>query len=158
MRTLRTVWLLGCIVALGGLPAAAESVQVSVPGSVTFWVNDVSASSEGSPGAATVSFESASLNSGRSLRISVRATSSTLTAPSGTPIPVSSITWTVTGVAGGTGSSGTLNSSDFTQVFVSSANPTSGAVELRWTLAQPGSGIRAGNHSLALEWRFESVP
>jgi hypothetical protein len=34
---------------------------------------------------------------------------------------------------------------------------TSGHVDLGWTLAAPGSGIRAGNHHLTIRWKVESI-
>ena len=34
---------------------------------------------------------------------------------------------------------------------------TSGHIDLGWTLAAPGSGIRAGNHQLTIRWKVESI-
>jgi hypothetical protein len=49
-----------------------------------------------------------------------------------------------------------LSSTDYVPVFVSGANPSSGEVDLRWTISAPGASIRAGYHTVSLEWKFES--
>jgi hypothetical protein len=58
---------------------------------------------------------------------------------------------------GGTGWNGTLGSSSYALVFQSDPARTSGHVDLAWTLAAPGSGIRAGNHQLTIRWKLESI-
>jgi hypothetical protein len=42
-------------------------------------------------------------------------------------------------------------------VFQSDPARTSGHVDLAWTLAAPGSGIRAGTHQLTIRWKLESI-
>jgi hypothetical protein len=91
----------------------------------------------------------------RQLRISVRADGN-FVPPSGAAIPASRVSWTTTGATNGTGSSGTLSTTVYRQVFRSSGNRGSGRVGVRWTLAAPGTPLRAGNHTLTVRWRLES--
>lgn len=146
------------VIVLGaGVTFAQETVDVTVPISATFFVTDVSLSTTGSPNPTTVSFSNAGLSSGNALRISVQADAADFTPPAGNAIPASKISWTTSNPQGGIGSNGTLISTAFTQLYQSNTDPTSGSVDATWTLDAPGSGIRAGNHTLTLRWKFESV-
>lgn len=138
--------------------AFGEQVSVSVPGSVYFQVVNVSTSTAASPYPVTVSFQSASLTSGRSLRISVKAVAAGFSLVQGSAIPGDRVTWTTSGASGGTGFSGALSNLTFATVYQSTANPTTGSVSLSFILQSPGSNLKAGSRMLALEWRFESVP
>jgi hypothetical protein len=137
--------------------AAQETVSITVPTAISFAVTDVSRSTSGTPSPTTLSFSNATLILGRSLRVSVQAGGAGFTPPSGPSIPASSVSWNSLGTSGGTGWSGTLGSSAYTLVFQSDPGVTSGHVELGWTLAAPGSGIRAGNHQLTIRWKVESI-
>jgi hypothetical protein len=136
---------------------AQETVSIAVPSAVSFSVTDVSRNTTGSPSPATISFSNASLNSGKALRVSVQADASAFTPPSGSSIPVSKVSWSTLGAAGGIGWNGTLSSTSYTLVFQSNPSPTSGHVDLEWTLAAPGSGVRAGIHQLTIRWKLESI-
>jgi hypothetical protein len=136
---------------------AQETVSITVPSVVSFAVTDVTRGTTGAPDPATISFSSANLLPGRALRVSVQASGSGFTPPSGPAIPSSNVSWTNLGAAGGTGWSGTLGSSLYTLVFQSDPARTSGHIDLEWTLAAPGSGIRAGNHQLTIRWKVESI-
>jgi hypothetical protein len=89
--------------------------------------------------------------------LSVQADGAGFTPPSGPSIPASKVSWTNLGAGGGTGSNGTLGSSFYTLVFQSDPARTSGHVDLRWTLAAPGSGIHGGIHQLTIRWKVESI-
>jgi len=52
---------------------------------------------------------------------------------------------------------GTLGSSSYATVFQGNRATPSGHVDLGWTLAAPGSGIRAGVHQLTIRWKIESI-
>ena len=143
--------------AAAGSAGAQEMVSITVPPAVSFLVTNVSSSTTGSPIPTTFSFASANLDLGKSLRVSVQADASTFTPPSGSRIPASKVTWRILGAAGGVGSNGTLNSTSYTLVYQTNPNPTSGQVNLEWTLAPPGNGIRAGAHQLAIRWKVESI-
>jgi hypothetical protein len=137
--------------------AAQETVAITVPSAVSFIVSDVSRSTSGAPNPTTIRFSNASLIPGKSLRVSVRADSAGFTPPSGAGIPASNVSWNNLGASGGTGWNGTLESASYTLVFQSDPARISGHVDLGWTLAAPGRGIRAGNHQLAIRWKVESI-
>ena len=135
----------------------AEQVNVIVSSSVNFTVLNVAASSSGSP-SATVNYSSASLTPGHKLKISVQPGAANFTTSTGSAIPASNASWTVSAASGGSGSSGTLSWGSWTQVYLSNADPTSGSVSLDFSLAAPGSGVKAVMQSLNLQWKFESLP
>jgi hypothetical protein len=137
--------------------AAQETVTISVPLAVSFPVTDVSRSTSGAPNVTTVSFSNAILSLGKALRVSVQADAAAFTPPSGSSIPVANVSWDNLGANGGIGWNGILSSSSFALVFQSDPGRTSGHVDLRWTLAAPGSGIRAGSHQLTIRWKVESI-
>lgn len=131
---------------------AQESVSISVPMAVSFAVTDVSQSTSGTPNVTTISYN-ASLDPGKALRVSVQADAAAFTPPGGPSIPAANVSWNVVGA----NESGPLSSSSFTLVFQSEPGWPSGDVNLEWTLAAPGSGIRAGSHQLTIRWRVESI-
>jgi hypothetical protein len=137
--------------------AAQETVSIAVPSTVSFEITDVSRATSGAPNPTTISFSNANLTLGKALRVSVQAGSPGFTPPSGLSIPASNVSWTNMGASGGTGWNGTLGSFSYTLVFQSDPARTSGHVDLEWTLAAPGSGIRAGNHQLTIRWKVESI-
>ena len=148
---------LAAVALLAPTKAGAESVNVSLPASVSFFVANVSASTTGSPDPTAISFDSADLVLGNRLRISVQADAADFNPPTGTAIPASKVSWTTSGAVGGTGSNGTLSSSSYSQVYQSNPSPSFGSVNVIWELAAPGSGIRAGDHTLTVRWKLESV-
>ncbi|MHB1461835.1 MAG: hypothetical protein ACYC1M_11185 [Armatimonadota bacterium] len=139
--------------------ASAESVDISVPSSIGFYVTDVTMPTTGSPNPTAVSFSNANLNLGNSLRISIKADTTDFVTPSGggAAIPAAYVSWTTSGAVGGTGFNGSLNYLTFTDVFQSVANPLSGTVDMSWRLAPLPAGIRAGNHTLSITWKLESI-
>jgi hypothetical protein len=135
--------------------SAADSVRISVPAAVGFAVTNVGASTPGSPSATTVSFLTLSVSGSHLLRISIKADSN-FVPPSGAAIPASRVSWTTSGATNGTGSGGVLSTSAYSQVFLSSNGKKAGSVDLHWTLAAPGTPLRAGNHSMTVRWKLES--
>jgi len=142
---------------LGHTARAADSVTVSVPAFLGFNVVDVTRSTPGAPSPFSVMFSDAVLGPGDSIRMSVQANTSDFIPPAGPAIPVTNVTWTTSNAVRSTGSSGTLLSDSYSQVLISNPNAASGSVDLAWTLAAPGGGIRAGNHTLTASWKVESV-
>lgn len=134
--------MIGSVVSV----AAQETVSITVPAAVFFNVTDVSVSTSGVPGPMRVGFSNATLGS-KSLRVSVQPDVAAFTTPngSGTSIPASKVSWTIVGPHNGVGINGTLSSS-YALVFQSNPATPDGYVDLGWTLAAPGSGIRAGNN------------
>ena len=155
-----TTFVIALIVCLSGRAAAQlelESISVTIPSSVSFDVDDVTTATIGAPNPFTISFSSILILPLHRVKISVKANSAGFTPPSGTAIPAANVSWTITGATGGSGSSGTLSSSAFTQVYLSNTLPSSGSVGIRWSLAAPGTGIRAGNHNLTVTWKLEAL-
>ena len=136
---------------------AQETVNIAVPSAVSFSVTDVTQGTSGGPNPMTVSFSNAHLSPGKALRVSVLADGAAFTPPSGLGIPTSKVSWGTVGAGGGTGLNGTLSSSSYALVFQSDPARTSGHIDLAWTLAPPGSGIRAGSHQLTIRWKLESI-
>ncbi len=146
------------VLTLRTTPAAsfADTVKVTVPTSLAFAVHNVTASTTGSPNPLTMSFSSLSVLAGHSLRVSLKADAD-FTPPSGAAIPASNLSWTISSATNGAGSAGTLSKTVYTQAYQSTVGKTTGSVGLQWILAAPGTGIRAGVHTLTLRWKFESV-
>jgi hypothetical protein len=147
------------VIAIGAAftASAQESVTISLPTTITFSVSDVSSATPADLDPVTVQFSGAVLNSGRVLRISVIADSATLAGPGGSTMPVSAVSWTVSGAAGGSGTSGSLSSSSYSRVFQSTQVAVSGAFDLSFTLAAVPGTPRAGNHTVRLRWKLEST-
>jgi hypothetical protein len=137
--------------------AAQETVSISFPLAVSFQVADVSRSTSGTPDVTTISFSNANLSPGKALRVSVQSDASAFTPPSGSSIPAANVSWNNLGASGGIGWNGTLGSASYVLVYQSDTARTSGHVDLGWTLAAPGSGIRAGSHQLTIRWKVESI-
>jgi hypothetical protein len=137
--------------------AAQDTVTIAVPSFVSFSVTDVTSSTTGAPSPSTIGFSSANLTIGKALRVSVLAAAAAFTPPGGAGIPGSKVSWTLLGASGGTAMSGTLSSSSYGLVFQSNPGTASGHVDLAWSLAAPGSGVRAGNHHLVIRWKVESI-
>ena len=138
------------------LYSAAEDVRITLPAAVGFAVTNVGVATTGNPSATTVSFNQLNVTTGRVLRISIKADSDFIP-PGGTAIPASKVSWTASSASNGTGNSGTLSTSAYTQLFQSAATKKTASVNLTWTLAAPGVPLRAGNHALTVRWKLESI-
>jgi len=136
--------------------SAPETVRITVPAAVGFAVTNVSANTIGSPATTTMSYSALNLNAGREIRISVKADSN-FVPPGGAAIPASKVSWTTSGAVNGTGSSGVLSTSVYGQLFQSASAKKTGSVNITWTLAAPGTPLRAGNHALTVRWKLESI-
>lgn len=132
---------------------------MTIPASVSFSVTDVTIATGGTPSPATASFEDAVLASGDALRMSIQADATNFTRPveAGGYIPASNLSWTINGATNGQGFAGTLSATAYTEVYESNPDATSGSVNLVWSLAAPGGGVRAGAHMLTATWKIESV-
>lgn len=144
-------------IGLADTASAQESVTISLPATVTFTVSDVSSATVADIDPVTVQFSGAVLNPSRVLRISVIADASTLAGPGGSAMPVSAVSWTVSGAVGGSGTSGALSSSSYSRVFQSNQSAVSGGFDLSFTLAAVPGTLRAGNHTVRLRWKLEST-
>ena len=120
---MRRCFTTGTLLALlTALPAAAsETVNLSVPASLSFTVSNVSSSTDAAE--FDISFSSGALTAGHKLKMSVQAASSTFTPPhSGGTISASTVSWSSTGASGGTGYDGTLSSSSYVTLYQSNAS------------------------------------
>lgn len=135
---------------------AQESVTVGLPASVSFGVATQSTVT-GSPAPTSVTFSNATIAPGRVLRISVMADASAFSGAQGSSYTASAVSWTTTNASGGIGTNGTLSSSGYTQVFQSYELTPSGGFDLTWTLNPSAGTPRAGNQTLSLRWKIESV-
>lgn len=134
---------------------ASNTVQISLPAAVNFFVTNVGAATIGSPGPSPVLFSNLDVRRNRGLRVSVRAVSN-FSPPSGAAIPASMLSWTVSSAVNGFGANGTLGTGGFRVVYESFANVQSGSFDVTWTLGAPGPLVRAGVHTLTMRWRLES--
>jgi hypothetical protein len=137
--------------------AAPETVTIVLPGAVTFLVADVNNSTAGNPSPTPVAFMNANLKPNRVLRISVKADANFGPPAAGGAIPASNVSWTVSNVAGGFGTNGTLSSVAFGLLFQGQGNAVAGGLDVSWALAAPGPTVRAGVHAVSMRWRIESI-
>jgi len=138
------------------LHSAPEDVKITLPAAISFAVTNVSVATAGSPASSSVQFSQLTVNNGRVLRISLKADGD-FVPPGGAAIPASRVSWTTSAASNGVGSNGVLSTSAYNQLFQTSATKKNGSVSVTWTLAAPGSGIRAGMHRLTVRWKLESV-
>jgi hypothetical protein len=137
----------------------SEQATCTVPTTVHFVVSNVAASTDASLQSVTCS--DVLLNDGKALKISLKANAAAFTPPTGGTVTWSAgdVTWdgpAWTGITGG-GTSGTLSTS-FSAVATSDANaPTVSTASLKFTLAAKATVDRAGSHTLAATWKFESI-
>lgn len=134
---------------------AADTVTVSLPTLVLFSVTNVGVSTV-SPIPSHVSFSNANLKNNRGVFFAVKADSN-FVPPSGTAIPASKVSWVTSNPTHGVGTNGTLSTSAYSDVFQADADSITGGFDMTWTLAAPGTPLRAGAHSLTLRWKLESI-
>jgi hypothetical protein len=142
-----------------GVAEAQETARVAIPPAINFSISNVNQSTAGTPATSTVNLTQITLNTGKALRVSVKADTAAFTPPSsgGTTIPVSKVSWSITGATRGVGTGGTLSSASYGLVYQSNVAVTSGNVQLAWALAAPGGGLRPGDHRLTIRWKLESI-
>ena len=158
--TCRHMILTGLMVlALGRTAAAQETVKVTLPGSVSFSVPNMSNTVTGTPDPTNLRYQQAILLPNRALRVSVKADTSTFTPPSTSTIkiPAANVSWTTGSATRATGFNGTLSSTAYTVVFQGQTNANNGSIDVTWKLAPLPGGVRAGAHSLTMRWKLESI-
>jgi hypothetical protein len=151
-------WIIGVGLLLWSvsLMATAETVKVTLPAALSFAVTNVGVATVASPSPTTISYSQLTVNTGHALRISVKADAD-FTPPSGPAIPASLVSWTTSAAINGVGTNGTLSAVAYGQVFETTLTKKAGNVDVAWTLAAPGSGVRAGNHVLTMRWKLEAI-
>jgi len=155
---MRGSWLL-ILIAMTALVRGcwAESVDIVAPSDISFGVIDIASNCAGSPSPSTISFSDAQLLPGKALRISVIAVQDSFTSTGGSPISCTGVSWSIGNATGGSGASGRLSNTIYTTVYESSPNPSSGSVDINWSLDPCATGVFAGAHVLVLRWKLESV-
>jgi len=146
-------WLLVCFCALQGHSA---EVNITIPSTVSYIVTDVTQTTTGSPDPFTVEFSG--YDGGANLRITIIGLSEFFTRPNGAgdAIYVNNISWTAgSPTNGGTTYSGSLLDTD--NAFVYEGTPTYNSFPLTWTLDPIGTGVRAGVHTISVQWMIESL-
>ena len=136
----------------------SEQADVTVPATVTFLVNDVTTTTDGT---GEVSATSIVLTNGNALKISLKGDAAGFTPPAvgGTTWDVGNVSWAAGTWINGTGDAGTLNNLTYTAVASTSANAVSTSSTVTFTLAAKAAAnpaIKAGNHTLTATWKFES--
>jgi hypothetical protein len=144
------------LVVGGNLDSAPDSARVTVPAAVGFAVANVGVSTAGTPSTTPVSFSNLNVSGSRVLRISVKADGN-FVPPGGPAIPAAKVSWTTSGAANGTGTAGVLSTSAYGQLYQSTTGKKAGSVNVGWTLAAPGTPVRAGIHALTIRWKFEAI-
>jgi len=137
----------------------SEQANVTVPGSATFNVTDISSSTVA--GAVSVTIDNVVLASAtKQLKVSLQADAASFTPPIAlaTTWVAGDVSWGAGSWTSATGASGTLSSSEFTEVATCAAD-TAGCstTGLTFTLAPNTSVKRSGNHTLVVGWKFESI-
>jgi len=136
----------------------SEQADVTVPATVTFTVTDVTSTTDGT---GDVSVTSIVLTDGNALKISLQGDAAAFTPPAagGTTWDVGDVSWAAGTWTNGTGAAGTLNNTAYTEVASTSANAVSTSSTVTFTLAAKAAAdpaIKAGDHTLAATWKFES--
>lgn len=148
---------LGCF-CLYCVACHADSVNVTLPPSVSFMVTDITQSTTGNPSPTAVTFTDYAPGGGSNLHISIQSSAADFTKPgdAGTAIPAAKLSWNAgSPSAGGATFSGTLSAVTYTEVY--HGNAASNSFDLTWTLAPLDPTIRAGTHALVATWKVESL-
>jgi hypothetical protein len=150
-----------CLVGLARSASAQASgtrqVTIAFPPGVSFDVVNPAVSTTGNPNPFRATITDSTVRASDKVYVSVKAESVNFSGPGTTRIPASKVSWTANAVGGGQGTSGTLSSAAYSQVYQTNANPKSGAFDMTWTLAAPAApGLTSGNHSLTVRWRLEA--
>jgi len=137
----------------------SEQARVTVPASVAFAVGDLSSSTAAS--AATISIDRIVLTTAtKQLKISVQAGAASFTPPVAGSITwaAGDVSWNAATWTRATGAAGTLSSSAFTQVATCNADAADcSTTSLVFTLGAKTTVQRAGNHTLTVTWKVESI-
>jgi len=122
--------ILGIIFFSGFSVKAQETVNITLPANISFFVVNVNEITEAD--SVTLSYTDANLNKGNHLNISIKANAADFTRPSnaGDYIAAKSVSWTTSNAQGGSGVNGTLSSDTYNVVYESVANPTSGGLSI----------------------------
>lgn len=135
-----------------------EQADVVVPSGVTFTVNDVGAVTAASAASVTAS-NIVLATATKQFKISLQANAATFTQPSGAVTwNASDVTWNAATWSNATGAAGTLSNSTYNTAATCTAGVASCSTSaLVFSLAANTSIVRAGNYTLVVTWKFESI-
>jgi hypothetical protein len=137
----------------------SEQARVTVPAGVTFNVTNLSASTAAS--AASVTVQSIVLATAtKQMRVSLQANAASFTPPvvGATTWGAGDVTWNAATWTNATGASGTLSNSAYTAVATCAADAADcSTTGLVFSLGAKPTVKRAGNHTLVVTWKFESI-
>lgn len=137
--------------------SVSEQARVTVPAAISFNVTSVAQSTAAS--AASVSINNIVLSAAtKQLQVSVQANAASFTSPGGSTWSAGAVSWNAPTWSNATGVSGTLSSSSYNNVAQCSAGVASCSTSgLVFTLAPNASVTQAGDHTLVVTWKFESI-
>ncbi len=157
MNLLGAVFLaLGLFLFTSAPCPAIDSVDITLPASISFNVTDITKATTGLPSPCIVSYSN--YNGGANLRITIQALQDYFTRPTeaGGSIYVNYIGWTAGSPSqGGATYSGQLLDTDNAYVYEGSA--VSNSFPLTWTLDPLDPSVCAGMHVLIAKWTIESL-
>jgi hypothetical protein len=137
----------------------SEQARVSVPAGVSFSVTDIGSSTAAA--AASVTIDQIVLATAtKQLRVSVQASAAAFTpsVPAAPTWSASDVSWNAASWTQATGSAGTLSSSSYATVATCTAGVSACSTsQLTFTLGANSAITNAGNHTLAITWRIESI-
>ena len=137
----------------------SEQARVTVPAGASFDVTDVSVGTAAS--AASISIDSIVLATAtKQMRVSLQANAALFTPPVAdeTTWAAGDVTWNAATWTNATGASGTLGNTAYTEVATCAADAAScSTTGLVFTLGAKPTVTRAGNHTLVVTWKFESI-
>ena len=137
----------------------SEQARVTVPAGVTFNVTNVASNTAAT--AASVAVQSIVLATAtKQLHVSLQANAASFTPPVGgaTTWDAGDVSWNAPAWTNASGAAGTLSNASYTSV----ATCTAGAADcsttgLVFTLGAKATVQQAGNHTLVVTWKFESI-
>lgn len=137
----------------------SEQARVTVPAGVSFNVTNVSSSTAAT--AASIAVDSIVLATAtKQLRVSLQANAASFTAPVGgaTTWAAGDVAWNAATWTNATGAAGTLSNAAYTAVATCAADAADcSTTGLVFTLGAKSTVKRAGNHTLVVTWKFESI-
>ena len=138
----------------------SEQARVTVPAGVLFNVTDVLSATAAS-GPATVTVQGIVLASAtKQLTVSIQANAASFTPPSvgDATWSASDVTWNAAAWSNATGAAGALSNAAYAAVATCDADAASCSTsDLVLTLGGNAAVKRAGDHTLVVTWKFESI-
>jgi hypothetical protein len=141
-----------------GTAVVAEQCHVTVPATISFPVNDITVATP-APSASVTITSIVLATATKQLKVSLQAAAAGFTSPGGTTTwAAGDVSWNGAVWTNATGASGTLSSGGYTEVATCAADAGSASTTaLVFTLAAKSTVKRAGNHTLVMTWKFESI-